>query len=58
MEGSREGAFVGGRECGRQTTISTIYNPPEHLAMDEVNVLLEGRIIFKQYIPMKHKHFI
>jgi hypothetical protein len=32
-------------------------NPLEHLALDEVNVKLKGRVIFRQYIPKKRKHF-
>jgi len=28
------------------------YNTFKHLAVDEVTVLFEGRIIFKQYIPI------
>jgi len=33
------------------------YNPSEHLVVDEVTVKFKGRVIFKQYIPKKHKHF-
>jgi hypothetical protein len=33
------------------------YSPTEHLAIDEITVLFEGRVIFKQYIPKKHKRF-
>jgi hypothetical protein len=32
-------------------------NPTEHLAVDEVIVLYKGRVIFRQYIPKKHKRF-
>ena len=32
-----------------------LYNPTEHLAMDEVIVLYKGRVIFRQYIPKKRK---
>ena len=32
-----------------------LYNPTEHLAADEVIVLFKGRVIFRQYIPKKHK---
>jgi len=32
-----------------------LYNPTEHLAVDEVIVLFKGRVIFWQYIPNKHK---
>jgi hypothetical protein len=34
-----------------------IYNPSEHLAVDEVIVLFKGRVVFRQYIPKKHKRF-
>jgi hypothetical protein len=33
------------------------YSPTEHLAVDEITVLFKGRIVFKQYIPRKHKCF-
>ena len=33
------------------------YNPLEHLAVDEVIVKFKGRVIFRQYIPKKRKHF-
>jgi len=33
------------------------YNPLEHLAVDEVTVKFRGRVIFRQYIPQKRKHF-
>jgi hypothetical protein len=36
---------------------SKFYNPSEHLAVDEVIVLYKGRVVFKQYIPKKHKRF-
>jgi hypothetical protein len=39
------------------STFSKFYNPSEHLAVDKVIVLYKGRVIFKQYIPKKHKHF-
>jgi len=29
----------------------------EHLAEDEVNVKLKGRVVFRQYIPKKIKCF-
>jgi len=29
----------------------------EHLAVSQVIVKFKGRIIFRQYIPMKRKHF-
>jgi hypothetical protein len=31
-----------------------LYNPTEHLALDEVIVLYKGRVVFRQYIPKKH----
>ena len=34
-----------------------MYNPTEYLAVDEVIVLFKGRVIFRQYIPKKHKRF-
>ena len=34
-----------------------LYNPTEHLAVDEVIVLYKGRVVFRQYIPKKHKRF-
>jgi hypothetical protein len=34
-----------------------MYNPTEHLAVDEVIVSYKGRVIFRQYIPKKHKRF-
>jgi hypothetical protein len=33
------------------------YNPSEHLAVDEVIVKFQGRVIFRQYILKKRKHF-
>jgi len=33
------------------------YNLSEHLAVDEVIVKFQGRVIFRQYIPMKRKCF-
>ena len=32
-----------------------LYNPTEQLAVDEVIVLFKGRVVFRQYIPKKHK---
>ena len=32
-----------------------LYNPTEHLAVDEVIVLYKGRVVFRQYIPKKQK---
>jgi hypothetical protein len=34
-----------------------LYNPSEHLAVDEVIVFFKGRVVFRQYIPKKHKRF-
>jgi len=34
-----------------------IYNPSEHLVVDEVIVKFKGRVIFKQYSPKKRKRF-
>jgi hypothetical protein len=34
-----------------------MYNPTKHLAVDEVIMLYEGRVIFRQYVPNKHKRF-
>jgi len=36
---------------------SKFYSPSEHLAVDEVIVKYKGRVIFRQYIPKKHKRF-
>ena len=33
------------------------YNPSENLAVDEVIVKFQGRVIFRQYIPKKRKRF-
>jgi hypothetical protein len=33
------------------------YSPMEHLAVDEIIVPYKSRVIFKQYIPKKHKQF-
>jgi len=33
-------------------------SPTEHLAVDEIIVLFKWRVIFKQYIPKKHKEFV
>ena len=33
------------------------YSPTKHLAVDEIIVLFKGSVIFKQYIPKKHKWF-
>ena len=34
-----------------------LYNPTEHLAVDQVIVIYKGRVVFRQYIPKKHKRF-
>jgi hypothetical protein len=34
-----------------------LYILTEHLAVDEVIVLYKGRVVFRQYIPKKHKRF-
>ena len=34
-----------------------LYNPTEHLAVDEAIVLYKRRVVFQQYIPKKHKRF-
>jgi len=36
---------------------SKFYSPSEHLAVDKVIVNFKGRVIFRQYIPSKHKRF-
>jgi hypothetical protein len=36
---------------------SKFYSPSEHLAVDEVIVKFKGHVIFRQYIPKKHKRF-
>jgi len=36
---------------------SKFYNPSEHLAVDEFIVKYKRRVIFRQYIPKKHKRF-
>jgi hypothetical protein len=33
------------------------YNLSEHLVVDKVIVKFKGWVIFRQYIPKKHKHF-
>jgi len=33
------------------------HNPSEHWAVDKVTVKFKGRVIFRQYIPKKRKHF-
>ena len=36
---------------------SKFYSPSEHLAVDEVIILFKRRVIFRHYIPKKHKRF-
>lgn len=36
---------------------SELYYPTENIAVDEVIVLFKGRVVFRQYIPKKHKRF-
>jgi len=36
-------------------TFCELYNPTGHLAVDEVIVLYSGKVVFRQYIPKKHK---
>jgi hypothetical protein len=40
-----------------EKTVHKFYNPSEDLTIDEVTVMFKGRVIFRQYIPIKHKHF-
>jgi len=40
-----------------RTNFAKFYNPSEHLVVDKVTVKFKGRVIFKQYIPKKSKHF-
>jgi hypothetical protein len=50
-------------DCGRWevslicSMMLCYYGPTEHLAVDEITVLFKGRVVFKQYIPKKHKCF-
>jgi hypothetical protein len=37
--------------------LNAIYNPSEHLAVDEIIVKFKGSVIFRQYVPKKRKHF-
>jgi hypothetical protein len=34
------------------------YSLTDHLAVDEIIALCKGRVIFKQYLPKKHKQFV
>jgi len=38
-------------------TFTKFYNSSENLVIDEVTVLCTGRVIFRQYMPKKHKCF-
>jgi hypothetical protein len=38
-------------------TYAKFYSPSEHLVIEKVIMLFKGRVIFKQYISKKHKHF-
>jgi hypothetical protein len=38
-------------------TFSKFYNHSQHVAIYEVIGLYKGRVIFRQYIPKKRKHF-
>jgi hypothetical protein len=38
-------------------TYAKFYNLSEYFAVDEVIVLFKDSVIFKQYIPKKHKNF-
>jgi len=40
-----------------RTNFSKFYSLSEHLAVDEVIVKFEGRVLFKQYVPKKRKCF-
>ena len=39
------------------TVMLNFITPRENLAVDEVIVKYRGRVIFRQYIPKKRKHF-
>jgi len=41
----------------QRMNFSEIYNPSEHLAVDEVIVKFKGRVVFKQYILKKRNRF-
>ena len=45
------------RLCDLNNKFCELYNPREHLAVDEVIVSYKGRVVFRQYIPKKHKRF-
>jgi hypothetical protein len=38
-------------------TFSKFYNHSQHVAVYEVIGLYKGRVVFRQYIPKKHKNF-
>jgi hypothetical protein len=37
--------------------LSEAYQPTEHLSTDEITLLFEGKVVLRQYMPKKHKHF-
>jgi len=39
------------------TPNAKFYSPSQQLPLDEVIVFFQQTVIFKQYIPRKHKHF-
>jgi len=36
-------------------TYAKYYNPTEHSELDDIIGLFMGRVVFKQYIPKKHR---
>jgi hypothetical protein len=44
-------------DYGRYETFSKFYNSSKNLAVDEIIISFKGRVIFKQHIPKKCKHF-
>jgi hypothetical protein len=38
-------------------TYAKYYSPTEHSAVDEITVVFKGVVVFKRYIPKKHKCF-
>jgi len=41
----------------RNNKFCELYNPTEHLVVEEVIMLYKGRIVFRQYSPKKNKRF-
>jgi hypothetical protein len=39
------------------TAFSKLYNPPKNLVTEEVTVVFKGRVVFRQYIPKRHRRF-